>query len=64
MPPVLVQMMQLQSEIKVAFMRMGAGQDEAGEMASGAMHLFLTSDLVKDEAKQLYQEQSSKGGNA
>ena len=60
MTPIFVQMMILQGEIKVEFMRLGIDTGKADDLASEAIHRFLTSDLVKDEAKQLYQEHLNK----
>lgn len=63
MSELFVKMLTLQGEIRLAFMSLGVDAEKANELAQGAVHRFLTSDLVTDEAKQLYQKMLNKTSN-
>jgi hypothetical protein len=53
--PELLELMSLQGDIKVEFMRRGATERLAGELAGEALHHFALSKAIKAEYQKTYQ---------
>jgi len=58
MNPLLLELMKLQGGIRVAFVRMGIEEDKALDLSAEALHLFMESEVVKDEYLEAYRELS------
>ena len=52
-------LMKLQGVLRVAFVHAGIGERKAVELAAEALHLFVTSNAVKDEYYQAYESMKS-----
>jgi hypothetical protein len=51
----MTELMKLQGKIRVVFMSMGIDEDKALDLAAEALHLFLISEVAKDDYRAIYQ---------
>lgn len=50
----------LQGNIRLAFLKIGAGANVSHDLAAEALYIFATSSLIKDEYKKAYNELSAR----
>lgn len=52
----LLELMKLQGQLRVAFVKLGIDEVKSLELSSEALHLFLTSPIAKEEYAERYRQ--------